>query len=696
VNTSLQFSAKFKQRIVSSRKGVSEKRGLVLFLLIVTLLASVFATFEVKTSSAADTYGLDATLPSGSHVYVSYDADWTAYEKSMINSYLTDYLPRFWSEFWSINHSGYVTMKRSVIGQSGSSNWAIGSITRDQQGNIVSYNGTISILPPANVRGWLRVLLHEWTHLFQFWTPNYFTVVGRHVEAVADAFSAALIYETLGWSIKEYEIIGERDSGQLIWPLECGISQYLWAHIVHSYHLSRGWEKIWFYDQQAFKKLNSYIASLPISTAVRLRDAMRKALFDGYYDYGFDGLSAEDWLDGFSFFNSINDILVGSIILMWRGINERRDLGPTVQFEAVAMERLPNGAAVRVPISNYSITISDAQTRQILYSNPNYPAMDNGDIFFTNTGNAIPLRELLRFDIIAYFAGGENLTVTAYVARRANPMGDKLIFFLNSDGYTEGNGESNVGAIDDGFVRWRDGNIVEANITWNDITYTYVFENIIAHPNIPLTQIAVFLNESRTIVWPLTQAINPDTSAPLKIFTNPKVPSGNITIYHSENLVDWAPFASAALTEGYTSTELELSSIGTHYFKASWNGDETLASSNSSVVKVEVTTSNPIPPPTPTPTPPPLPSPTPPPSTPSPTPSPTPQPTPTPTTYPTPTPKPQQTIDSAPTPTPLQESTSIPDRKPDTFPTTLIATASGASATVVGFSILLFFKKRKR
>jgi hypothetical protein len=47
-----------------------------------------------------------------------------------------------------------------------------------------------------------------------------------------------------------------------------------------------------------------------------------------------------------------------------------------------------------------------------------------------------------------------------------------------------------------------------------------------------------------------------------------------------------------------------------------------------------------------------------------------------------------------PTPSPTSTPTSKPQQ--DAFLTTLVAAASGASATIVGLGVLLYFKKRKR
>jgi hypothetical protein len=63
---------------------------------------------------------------------------------------------------------------------------------------------------------------------------------------------------------------------------------------------------------------------------------------------------------------------------------------------------------------------------------------------------------------------------------------------------------------------------------------------------------------------------------------------GNVTIFHSTNLADWTPVASATPINGYVSLKFQLSSDGIHYFKASWEGDSTLNPSQSSVVSVNV------------------------------------------------------------------------------------------------------------
>ena len=82
---------------------------------------------------------------------------------------------------------------------------------------------------------------------------------------------------------------------------------------------------------------------------------------------------------------------------------------------------------------------------------------------------------------------------------------------------------------------------------------------------------------------------------------------------------------------------------------------------------------------------------------PSPSPTPTPPPASTPTTTPTPTPMssalPSPSSSSSPQ---EQRSASKPEQQPETFPTALVAAASGVSIATVGVGVLAYFRKRER
>jgi parallel beta-helix repeat protein len=75
--------------------------------------------------------------------------------------------------------------------------------------------------------------------------------------------------------------------------------------------------------------------------------------------------------------------------------------------------------------------------------------------------------------------------------------------------------------------------------------------------------------------------------------------------------------------------------------------------------------------------------------------TPTPAPTPTPTS-PTPTSTPALTPNPSPTPSPsLEPKETATQTQLEHFPTTLVATASGASVAIIGAGLLVYFKKRK-
>ena len=334
----------------------------------------------------AVTYDLDIPLPSGAHVYVSFDSNWTTEDKLAVSSNLTTYVPIMWTDFWAINNSAFVTMIR------GTGNWGGGGINLDNHGNIVSYSGMVTLSRWGE--GSLMILLHEWTHDFQFWIPSYEFGVGQHLEAVANAFANVLILKQLGWNSSEYRPEKKRDGGQLIAPLDYGMADYGFALLYNGYELLRGWEELWSYDNLAFKKFNTLVASLPLGTTpVKVRDIAKTALFESYPDYAYDGLSIDDWLNGFSFFNGVADLPEGVKMMQWEGVNSDRfiDLardyipppfsnGTVVQFDGIVVMK-QNGTVAKIPVSSFDVTIRDGQTRELLYSNMSQPAFD-GSVYF--------------------------------------------------------------------------------------------------------------------------------------------------------------------------------------------------------------------------------------------------------------------------------------------------------------------------
>ncbi len=584
----------------------SKMKFLTSVLLISLLLSgSTILYSQIDNAYANDNSDFEVILPSNAHVYISYDPNWTDTEKQFVNDCLSTYLPMMCNEFWSINQSAYVKMIKWVAGESPYSIGGGGSITKDQQGKVIFYNGTIRMSSPFNTVNWLSILLHEWTHVFQFWIPNYLAVIGIHLEAVAKAFANALILENLGWGTPEYTTTGSRDRGQLIDPQTYGIGMYLYSSSGRGYSLNTGWEELWFYDNQAYLKFNNWVATQTLANGEipKLRDSVKTVLFQNYPNHVYDGLSVDDWLDSFSFFNSLEGFQIGTKAMMWEGVNEVRTLGLTIQFVAAVFSTPQNGLVTKVNITDGEITIRDAQTRETLYWNTNYPSSADKSIFFDmgRSNVSIPSRNLLRVDLIAHLEEGGNISCAGYIGQRYDPIGEKLVVFLNKEGFAEGAGNSNMGVINAGVLRWKDGKNLYANVSWLNNSYSYVVENIMAHPNIELTQIAVPLYASRTIISPVFQSINPNNPAKLEVHINPLVSTGTVGLYESTDLKNWTKIAVANPTNGYAEFDVELSLNGTYYFKASWDGDGVLDPSESSAVNVYFGQFEPLPTPVPTP-----------------------------------------------------------------------------------------------
>jgi len=529
----------------------------------------------------ASPHELDVTLPTGAHIYVDYDSGYSADEKRVTNGNLTLYLPLMANEFWMIYHDAIVTMKR------GTGNYGGGSMVLDAGGNIVSYSGEVTIFNGVEPwgKGYVVLLLHEWTHVFQFWIPNYANSVGPHIEGVANAFASALVLDEQGWDSAEYATMMPDIAimGQLVSESQYGLATYLRAIALGGHLLPQGWEELWYHDRQAYKKFNTLMASLPSGSPVNFRDVVRRSLFEGYADYAYDGLSVDDWLDAFSFYNSISDVPEGSRMMQW-------DSSPSAVFEGMVFVRTGTQGS-KVLFSSYDISIYDGQTHEVLYSKIREPAFCSSgfcSIVVWNNGS-FPMRDLLRIDAVAHLDGGD-VPVVAYLAAPHDDHGDRVIFFLNRDGYAEGSGSSNVGSVQNGLVRWTSGDNVEATVTWSGGTYTYDIENVMAHPAMRMHQIAIPLYKSRTWLSPLVQSAGLGAPAQFMVHLSPKVSTGTVTVYQSTDQVNWSPIASATPTEGLASFSLTFSEAGTHYLKAAWSGDGTIESSESSIVRAETTT----------------------------------------------------------------------------------------------------------
>ena len=559
----------------------NERRAAIFLTLLVLTSASMLTQIQVGEASPHD---LDVQLSSGAHIYVDYDSGYSLEDRSAISGSLTTYLPRMADEFWMIYRDAFVTMRI------GSPDTADGAIDYDAQGNIVSYSGTVTVGTGVLV----YVLLHEWTHVFQFWIPNYWSAIGTHAEAVAVAYARALILENLGWDrIQEYQEVSGDESrvrGQLTSSLD-GLGYYLQSCTPKDegglgYHLWQGWAELWYHDRQAFKKFNTWVAAQPSQQYSKLRDAVRASLFETYSDYAYDGLSVDDWLNAFSFYNSLSDVPDGQRMVVWD--SSSGSVGSYVDFRVAAYAR--NGmTASRIPMSSYDITFYDGQTRQFLQSvnQASTTTVTTGTI---TLGALYPrMRDVFRIDVVAHLVDGGDLPATAYLAAHDNERGDRRVFFLNRDGYIEGSGSSNVGAVDHGLIKWtNDGETVEATVTWSGGTYTYAIENIMGDPAVQMLQIAVPLYESTIQLSPLAQTVNLGSRAQLAVHLSPKVSTGTITISTSMNQVDWIPLASTTPDNGYASFNLPISDGGTHYVKATWSGDGVIDPSQSSVSRVDI------------------------------------------------------------------------------------------------------------
>jgi hypothetical protein len=496
------------------------------------------------------------------------------------------------NEFWMIHHDAIVTMKRSG-GTNPDTGW--GAINYDAGGNIVSYSGEVNISSGSPIlgSGYVAGLLHEWTHVFQFWIPNYVNSIGPHIEGVANALASALILEELGWDSPEYATIGSNSMtmGQLVSGSSYGLATYLRAIALGGHGLPQGWEGLWYHDRQAFRKFNTLMASLPSGSPVNFREVVRRSLFEEYADYAYDGLSVDDWLNAFSFYSSISDVPEGSKMMTWEGHYWAKPFEtwttPFTDFNGLVFERAGTQASW-ITISSYDIAISDGQTHEPLYSKTGQPASNNGRnlvVWPSEVDGSLSTRNLLRIDAVAHL-GGEDPSAVAYLAARYNDHGDRVIFFLNRDGYAEGSGSSNVGAVQNGLVRWTSGDSVEATVTWSGGTYTYVIENVMAHPAMRMHQIAIALYKSRTWLSPLAQSVGSGSPAQFTVHLSPKVSTGTVTIHDSRNQVDWTPVASGAPVDGLASFSLAFSEAGTHYLKAAWSGDGNIEPSESSIMTV--------------------------------------------------------------------------------------------------------------
>jgi hypothetical protein len=195
----------------------------------VLVIASALVFMRIPAGEGSP-HDLDVPLPSGAHIYVDYDSGYTGDERRATSGNLTTYLPLMAEEFWMISHDTIVAMKQSG-GTIPSHAWS--AMNYDAQGNIVSYSGEVTIWNGTLMlgSGYVAGLLHERTHVFQFWIPNYVNSIGPRIEGVANAFADALILDELGWGTPEYATIGtnELTMCHLVSSSPYGLATYLRA-----------------------------------------------------------------------------------------------------------------------------------------------------------------------------------------------------------------------------------------------------------------------------------------------------------------------------------------------------------------------------------------------------------------------------------------------------------------------------------
>ena len=600
----------------------------LLFAILLTILVVPLGK-EENVSAATSDYDSVVTMPNGVEVYIFYSTNWTDSEKEIINENLTNILPFYFDEFWELK----LTLNITIVKNTGTTSYGTGS-TQYENGLIVGYEGIIWISEAPGP------LAHELTHVFQLTIPNYWNVISNGVgtfnlmgEAVANAFARVVRSRTSVDSDLNYR-------GQLIDPQLTGYAGYMYGLINGGYRLMDGWERLWYHDNQVFKKFNEFVAKS--STSITLRSCMQQFLSDNYSQYAFDGLSIDNWLDAFYFAN-LADIPVDTKLIFWEGrywdLNLASKNG-TVDFEGQVLVKQANGTISQIPISNYDITISDSFTKEVLFSAANLPSNSiPARIDFYQQG-FIPLRNLLRVDCTAHLLQGDSVNVTAYLVQARNnkylfngQYDERFLFFLNKEGYAEGSGTSNVGIITDGFICWNATDNVVANVTWQNHNYQYVISNILANPW-QVTQAAIRLYESRIYLVPTTQITNHTRDAILEVYLSPIVSTGKIELYESSDAIEWTKFSEEIPTKGMASFDISVPQLG--FFMASWTGDSIISPSNSSILKIDFT------------------------PTPSPTQTPTPTHTPTPTASPTTTPTEQSTNNPISSPTVTSDQTTDP------------------------------------
>jgi hypothetical protein len=559
------------------------RQGFVVLTLVALLAGTALFPISpaLKTASAVTSgYDLDFVMPSGSHTYVYYSQDFTTLEKTTINNYFNVYLPAYNNQFFEIEYVATINVVRSNGG-----GWATGSILYSNN-NRISYNGTVAVYDTG-----LFVFLHELTHVFQFWVPWNFQTGGSgntFIEGAANAFANIALFNVLGWNNSEYTGAINRNN-ELVSPSSSGVAAFLFsAWEYNDYTMALRWEKLWYSDNQFFRKLNAFIANA-YPNRLYLRDSLVSSFFEKRPNCEFEGYSLDDWLNGYSFYNLVSDLPQNKSYIYFSGSNSLMGNGSSgVSFGGQVFAQA-GGVIRQVNITSYDVAIVDGFTGQLLYSKNNQvPQWGNIDYLSVSVQKC----PLVIVSVTARLSEGGVTSATAYY--QDNEMGDgtRAIFFLNPQGYAEGNGASNVGAVVNGTVFWKNGDNVKANVTWSKGTYTYVINNIMAHPRIPLTQIAIRLNESKTFLSPVFQELS-STSAHFNVTVSPLVSSGTIRLYHSTDKNSWSQVAETTPIRGEANFSIAQSAGGVHYYMASWSGDGFISPSNSSAARINVNTAIP-------------------------------------------------------------------------------------------------------
>ena len=614
--------------------------GLVLALCLL-LVVPCFSIIMKTTNAETPSYDLDVPLSSGAHIYVTYDntttegyIGWSSNQKAAVSNYISTYFPIMANQFWMIYKDCYFSIRAHdrMAGQLNES-----GINYDAQHNIVSYyakldlgmNEPFSTRQDATHWDSLFIMLHETIHAFQGWVPNYFDICDVYDESVANALPVIIANHCITW---------QTEQGQLLLP-DSGEANYLMATLRGGYNIQGGWIKLWELDNNIFKNFNAWCASLPSGTNATFEDGVRAVLKHDLPNVAvIDGLPVDQWLKAYSIctlqdFPEGQKVLYYSLTRWLPGTGYAGDDGqPSINFVGVPMKVL-EGAPKRpilpayewvafVYAQSFDVTISDAQTHEVLYSQTGLPpGSATGQV--VSFQHDIPFRPVVQINVTIHFNGTTDLPFTSYLTGdmrnyTAYNCNDQQfthtqMIFLNRDGYAEGNGTANVGSVSQGLLDWTDSSVrdLEAKVTWSNGTYVYSVPNTLTSLEAMPHQYAVPLYQSRVWLSPTNQTTPSNIFPTLNTQMSPKVSTGQITLYQSINQVNWTACGSMTPVNGsasfsQVSYNSSLTQNSTVYFKTAWSGDGTIDGGESSPVSVTVTASVPTPTPTPAPTPTPI------------------------------------------------------------------------------------------